>query len=198
MVVLMGAVSGEGRDYLTDRNGRHGASCCAADMVKSLAGGVGCLLIVVIVCGRADQRIAVNRRGYKNALAVFARKLEDGLVDQTAGCFVEQAVFAATRGNVDLLAADHVVKNICIHTGSVYHAAGQDVTAVGGELIAVVLAADVCHFCVKTEFDAVCGSIFCECNVQTERADNAAGRTVDGSDDFLGEVRLHLMNFVCI
>ena len=88
------------------------------------------------------------------------------------------------------------MKNICIHTGSVYHAAGQDVTAVGGELIAVVLAADVCHFCVKTEFDAVCGSIFCECNVQTERADNAAGRTVDGSDDFLGEVRLHLMNFV--
>ena len=76
MVVLMGAVSGEGRDYLTDRNGRHGASCCAADMVKSLAGGVGCLLIVVIVCGRADQRIAVNRRGYKNALAVFARQLE--------------------------------------------------------------------------------------------------------------------------
>lgn len=88
----------EGRDYLTDRNGRHGASCCAADMVKSLAGGVGCLLIVVIVCGRADQRIAVNRRGYKNALAVFARKLEDGLVDQTAGCFVEQAVFAAAPG----------------------------------------------------------------------------------------------------
>lgn len=94
MVVLMGAVSGEGRDYLTDRNGRHGASCRAADMVKSLAGGVGCLLIVVIVCGRADQRIAVNRRGHKNALAVFARKLEDGFVDQTAGCFVEQAVFA--------------------------------------------------------------------------------------------------------
>ena len=164
-------------------------------MVKSLARGVGCFLIVVIVRGRTDQRIAVNRRGHKNALAVFSRKLEDGLVDQTAGCFVEKAVFAAARGDVNFSAADHVVKNVCIYTGSVYHAAGQDVTAVGGELIAVVFAADICHLCIKTEFNTVCGSIFRECNVQTERADNAAGRTVDGSDDFLGKVWLHLMNF---
>ena len=54
VVVLMGAVAGEGCNDLTYRDGRNGAFRCSAYVVESYCGRVGRFFVVMIVRGRSD------------------------------------------------------------------------------------------------------------------------------------------------
>ena len=101
-------------------------------MCKSLCSRIGCISVIVIISGRANQRVSMNGRSHKDSFAVLAGQLEDRIAYETAGSLVQKAVFAASGSDVDLILAHHIVEDICIDTGRIDNYLGEDITIVCG------------------------------------------------------------------
>ena len=107
------------------------------------------------------------------------------MVDDGPGGFVQQTVFAAAWHDVDLAGAHHIVECVGVHAGSVDDDFCLNVTLIGRQAKTVVDFGDCQDLCVEQKLDAVDSCIFCQCNIEPKRTDDAAGGTVDGTDCFV-------------
>ena len=111
----------------------------------------------------------------------------------TAHFFIKKAVVAASRRDMYLILADHVVNDISMYAGSVNYIFCRIFAVIRAKVPdAVRIGFYVFYLCIETEFYAVFRCVFSHGNIQNERTDDAACGCVKRSLDIFAEVRFHL------
>ena len=80
------------------------------NLIETTLSGSNVFLVIDIDGGRSNQRIAMNGRCYKDALAELRWLREDGMFYIATGCLVEKEVISSSWTDVDFLLADKIVE----------------------------------------------------------------------------------------
>ena len=71
------------------------------------------------------------------------------------GTFIQQAVVSSSRGNMDLISADHVMEPVCIHPCRIHHIPGFKSALIRNQFISFFQLPDLLYFGLKAELYAV-------------------------------------------
>ena len=110
--------------------------------------------------------------------------------------FVQQAVVALTRGNMYLIAADHVVEAVRVNACGIDNIFRRYGSLSCLQDVAFSVFLNLIYFSQKFEFHSVVRCVFGQRDGKAKGADNSAGRRVERCHHGICHVRLHPSDFI--
>ena len=195
-VLFRAAHAREGRDHLTEIHA--GDALCRQPCNGFQPGSRGFRAIRGgdRNCRRAGQEIAVHRWSDKDALALLARNLKNGVAHAAALGLVQQQIFARTRDDLKEAVACHGRDPAGIAAGAVDKITAAHALARRGHKGEVLAALNGRDREVPLQFHAVVHGVARGRDGQLIRADDAGIRHVQRAADLPGKARLHPPRFL--
>ncbi len=132
----------------------------------------------------------MNGGCHKNTLSHSAGKLENCVTNRMTCRLIIKTIFSFSRHNGNLVGADHIMKNIRIHTGCVDDNPRPKGALCGVQQIAIFFFFYPRYFCMKVKAYPVLRRIFGIGNVHGKGTNDAAGRCIGCRINAVRQIRL--------
>ncbi len=189
VVVLGGGAQArvDGGDLLLQQRGEDTAALCA-QAAQSLGGGTGGALVVQVLCGGAQQDVAVDGGGDQDALAEGGGDGQQDVADEGAGEPVVDDELAPARGDGEVVVAEGPVEGVGVQPGGVDEATGVQRAARGVEPVDAVRVTGVRDGRVEVQVDSAADRLDGVGQGRRPRADDALAGDVQGAEGAGAEV----------